>query len=261
MKRALVSAVAFVAWSVPAQSAAPAAPAPPPAGELPWSLTAEMALASKYVWRGAAISNGAVFQDTFTVAWEGLSFELFGNVDLYDASASQGGYNEFDYNLDWTWSFENGMSASVGGYHYTFPWAEAVPPTTEFYAGVGCAAEDDASGFGLEASLKVYRDVDDILGYYGELKVDCAWAMGEKNELGVGLLLGVGDDETNLANLGVKQGGMADAVLTLSLARDVGAMSVSVKASCSCIADADIRDRMTKEPDHFFVTAAAEITF
>lgn len=250
MRRAFLSVLGVAACALSVTSAAAAEAADEE--ELPYSLSAEVAMASKYVWRGSVISDGLVFQDTFTAGWNGLSLIVFGNVDLYDASASEGGYNEFDYTLDYTWQPKSvGLSAGVS--FYTFPWA-ATSQTTEAYMGVLFESES-----GWVTSLTFYKDIDEILGYYSELGIDGGWELRNSNKLTFGLRLGAGDAKTNMANLHVYEGGLADAVLNIGLSREVDAIEASITASYSSIVNQDIRDAMTSDTDIFTVTATITI--
>lgn len=144
----------------PGSAAAPeGAEAPAPAADEggPWALSFDFTYNSKYVWRGIDVTEDPVFQPSVTVGYEGLSMNVWANIDTTDTNDFEWQALEIDYTLDYSFSYEM-LNFSVGGIHYQFPQAH-VFDTTEVYAGVGLDV--------LTApTLTVYQDLDEHDGTY-----------------------------------------------------------------------------------------------
>lgn len=112
---------------------------------------ADIAFASKYVWRGIRVVDEPVVQPAMTLGIGGFAFNAWGNLDLTDINGSQGDFSEIDY----TFSYDQSLDAvSLGGgvIFYTFP---GFPTTTELYGGVTLDAVP------ASPSATVYVDVDE----------------------------------------------------------------------------------------------------
>lgn len=110
------------------------------AGEVSASLDATWV--SRYVWRGMPVNDDPVFQPAVTLAAEGLSFNIWGNMDTTDWGEKHGGYG--DKNSDFTEvDYSAGYERSIGpvkigaGFiNYTFPHT-GVASTAEVYGKIG----------------------------------------------------------------------------------------------------------------------------
>lgn len=144
----------------PGSAAAPeGAEAPAPAADEggPWALSFDFTYNSKYVWRGIDVTEDPVFQPSVTVGYEGLSMNVWANIDTTDTNDFEWQALEIDYTLDYSFSYEM-LNFSVGGIHYQFPQAH-VFDTTEVYAGVGLDVL-------TVPTLTVYQDLDEHDGTY-----------------------------------------------------------------------------------------------
>jgi hypothetical protein len=121
------------------------------------SFALDLTYNGKYVWRGINTVDGGVFQPSATVAYGGLSFNVWANMDLDDVNGQSGDFTEYDLTMDYSWTWKP-VDLSVGTIHYTFPHSDA-PSTTELYAGLSLDLP-------LSPGLTVYHDVDEADGAY-----------------------------------------------------------------------------------------------
>ena len=144
---------------------------------------ADLALMSKYVWRGQILTDDAVLQPAIGGNWLGFGLDIWGNVDLTDVNGNKTEFNEIDYILKY------GLTLIVveleGGIdHYTFP-NTGINTTTELYLGA-------VAKILLSPSLYIYRDVDEIKGTYVEAGVAHTVGKYDKAELELSADLGWG---------------------------------------------------------------------
>lgn len=126
------------------------------------SASANIAVLSKYVWRGYEFSkDSAVIQPAATVSYNGVSFNLWGNLDtdVYQAANSES-FNETDLTLSYDKSF--GMVALGVGYIYY--GLDGVIDSQEFYLSVGLDTL-------LSPSLKVYREIAHESAWYASFGI------------------------------------------------------------------------------------------
>ncbi len=126
----------------------------------PVDLEAELALHSKYVWRGIIATDEAVLQPGISGSIAGFGFGLWGNMDLTDANQTDKEFNEIDYSLTYGMSLPL-VSFEAGLVYYDFPNLDA-EATTELYLSA------EASVI-LSPRVAVYQDIDAIKGAYWEL--------------------------------------------------------------------------------------------
>lgn len=88
----------------------------------------------KYLWRGIDLSDStAVTQGAVEVSAEGFTLGVWGNAQLEDDGAYQGGeINEVDLTLDYTLDVSDLLSVSVGNITYVL---EDLGDTNEAYVG------------------------------------------------------------------------------------------------------------------------------
>lgn len=135
----------------------------------PFSLSGELSVFSKYLWRGTLLTNGPVCQPSVTIGFREVSVNVWGNSDLDDANDHAMNFTELDYTLDYTHSFSF-LNVSAGVIHYRFPYTGGAK-TTEIYAGVGLNVPGNLS-------LTINRDVDAVEGTYGTLNMSTNIPMG-----------------------------------------------------------------------------------
>jgi hypothetical protein len=91
------------------------------------SAGAEIAAASRYVWRGMPVSQGPTLQPSAWLGVENVSLTAWGNIDLDQADG--GGFNELDLVLAFSQEWEN-LSFEPGLVGYILP---GVGYTAEVY--------------------------------------------------------------------------------------------------------------------------------
>ena len=139
-----------------------------------------IALYSKYVWRGYELSKESlVMQPSLTASYMGFGFNLWGNLDtdqdldLYgDESAN---WNETDMTL----SYDNSvgmMSYSLG---YIYYGLDSADDTQEMYGSISLDTI-------LAPTLAVYRDIDTFPGWYTTLGVSHSFQLSETLTLDLG---------------------------------------------------------------------------
>ena len=144
---------------------------------------ADLALMSKYVWRGQLLTDDAVLQPAIGGNWLGFGLGIWGNVDLTDVNGNKTEFNEIDYTLKY------GLTLIIveleGGIdHYTFPNTR-FSSTTELHLGA-------AAKILLSPRLYIYRDVDEIKGTYVEAGISHTVSKYDKAELELSADLGWG---------------------------------------------------------------------
>ncbi|OGG00971.1 MAG: hypothetical protein A3F83_07430 [Candidatus Glassbacteria bacterium RIFCSPLOWO2_12_FULL_58_11] len=134
-------------------------------------LSTDAAIVSKYVWRGIVVTDGAVVQPAVTVAYGGLSLNVWGNYDLDNVNSTDYRFTEADYTLDYTLALRN-VSLSLGSIVYDFP-NTGYHPTTELYLGAGLQSF-------LNPSLTFYKDTDEADGSYLLLSLEHSFPLEDK---------------------------------------------------------------------------------
>jgi hypothetical protein len=126
------------------------------------TVTAEADFNSRYVWRGLAFSDGAVWQPSLAIAYADLSFTVWGNYDL-DGTWPGPRWNETDLTLSYSHSWGRWtLGATVQSYLY--PVSLGQPNTAEVALQGGYALGE------FELILRQTVDVAAYPGaYYGEL--------------------------------------------------------------------------------------------
>jgi len=190
------------------------------AGEGDPSGDVTVGLYSKYVWRGFELSKDSmVIQPSVTIGYQGLGFNLWGNLDtdqameLYDEDGAN--WNETDMTISYDGSY--GMFGyGVGYIYYALDGAD---DTQEVY--VSFSVDVPAS-----PTLTVYRDMDAAPGWYISLEVSHAIDLMENLSLGLGAKVSYlsADDSDTLADPddpGSSYSDFHDGVISLSLSYTV----------------------------------------
>jgi hypothetical protein len=158
-------------------------------------------LATAYVWRGLALTDGPVIQPGVTVGYAGASFNLWANGDLDDVNGTEGRINEIDYTLDY--AFTAGRATySLGLIRYTFP-NTAFDETLELYAGAGFAVAGSPS-------IKLFRDVEAVDGLYGSVGVSHGVPLSADHSLDIGVTLAFASAEYATAYYAGAGAGLTD---------------------------------------------------
>jgi hypothetical protein len=119
---------------------------------------ADLAMDSKYLWRGMSFNDEPVFVPDFWISWKGFTATVFGALELTDVYQRRNQFTEVDYYLEYSRSF-GPLDATLGYGHYFYPHTGLLS-TGEAYAKFGTDL-----GF-LEASVEVYYDTKEARGVY-----------------------------------------------------------------------------------------------
>lgn len=205
--------------------------------------SAEIALLSKYVWRGIVLTDGLVLQPSASFAIGGLELGVWGNVDQNDLGERSGRLSEVDYTAGFTYG-AGPLALTLGALHYSYPDGGRAA-TTEACLSVGV-------GVLLSPALHVHRDIDVADGTYATFGVEHAVPIG-----GAGLTLaatvGWGDDAHNAFYYGVAGEKLADATIVLSSSIGLTPIvSLTPMVGYSTLLASEIRDA-APDPDSFVV--------
>lgn len=139
---------------------------------------ADMAILSRYVWRGYALSDDSVVvQPSGTVGYKGFSFNLWANLDTdFDdgdpITGDKTEWTETDLTLSYEWSF-GPVALGIGYIYYAL---DSGDDSQEFYLSVGLETL-------LSPTLAIYREVAHFPGWY------MSFAMSHSFELPKGMSL------------------------------------------------------------------------
>lgn len=122
------------------------------------SASADIAVLSKYVWRGFELSkNSIVIQPSATVSYKDVSFNLWGNLDtdVYGTDRDEGQFNETDMTLSYDKSFGI-VNMGVG---YIYYGLDGIDDSQELYLSLGLDTL-------LSPSLTIYREIAHLPSWY-----------------------------------------------------------------------------------------------
>ncbi len=149
----------------------------------PLDLNADLALNSKYVWRGITVTDDFVVQPAISANVMGFGVGLWGNMDTTDVNDQKWKTNEVDFSL--AYEFQAPLfSVGAGLIHYNFPNSD-LESTTELYVQA-------RSSILLSPTLTIYQDIDEIKGAYWEAKVSHGMPLSPMANLNLSATLGLG---------------------------------------------------------------------
>ena len=164
---------------------------------------------SSYVWRGFELNdNSMVIQPSMTVAYNGFSANLWGNLDT-DNDADTKNWTETDLTLAYDTAFDK-IGLGVGYIYYALDGAD---DSQELYVSVSYDTM-------LSPSLTIYRDFDSYNGWYLNFAVGHSIAMGDDLSLDLGASIGYydADDASFMADsTGGAYSELHDGVLSASM--------------------------------------------
>jgi uncharacterized protein (TIGR02001 family) len=207
------------------------------------SVSADVTVASKYVWRGLRLTDDPVLQPSLTVDYKSLNLNVWGNTDLTDANGTPGEMNELDYTLSYSFVV-NKVNLTLGVIQYTFPHTD-FEPTTEIYGSAGLDML-------LSPTVNVYYDSDEVGGVYGPVGISHSFALREVRGISPSLDLsgsiGYATSNWNEGYYGVDSAGLVDLALTAGLAIPFDEhLSIGPYVSFSQVIDSDLRDAVEKD--------------
>ncbi len=217
--------------------------------EKEWSLNLNATYSSKKVWRGICATDDPVLQHYIALSYKGLSLAFWGNMDTTDFKDYRRQYEELDYILNYSWSWEK-LNFSVGGIYYQYPQAHRFS-TTEVYFGVGVKTL-------LSPTFTVYQDVDENEGTYATLSLGHTfkdvWKPSATTTMSVAITtsFAYGWSRHNLWYYGSDGSGFADAKVSLGLPFQIGDhVTVTPAIHYSVLLDDNIRSAM-RDDDNFW---------
>lgn len=176
------------------------------AAQLAPTASAECAFLNRYLWRGSALTHGAVAQPSVTAGLGLMELGVWANMDLANANARSGEFTEVDYTATLTYGLA-GIEASAGAVMYTFT-QDGVEATTEAFGSL-------TGSWLLAPSVTIYRDVDKAKGTYVSAGLGPSIPIGS-HSIDTSATLGWGNLAHNGYNYGVSVKGITDAGITLS---------------------------------------------
>ena len=150
----------------------------------PVDLNAEVGYFGRYLWRGMTLADAPVVQPELSAGLGGFGLSLWGNLDADDADGASG-FNEYDITL----SYGVGLpvaSLDLGVIYYALPDASE-DNTAEAYASA-------SAGVLLSPTLTVYRDLDQVDGWYWEAGVSHGLPLSPAASVEVAARVGAGSD-------------------------------------------------------------------
>ena len=213
------------------------------------SVSADITVASKYVWRGLVLTDDPVLQPSLTVDYKSLNLNVWGNTDLTDVNGTPGETNELDYTLSYSFAV-NKVNLTLGVIQYTFPHTD-FEPTTEIYGSAGLDML-------LSPTVSIYYDVDQVNGLYGTLGISHSFSLGEVYKgitpsLDLSGSIGYGSSNYNEGYFGVDSSGLVDLLLTATLSVPIDDhLFVGPFVSFSQVLDSDLKDAVDKDNATFF---------
>jgi hypothetical protein len=118
--------------------------------DLPLKISSEVAIYSKYIWRGFKLDGDPVMQQGLYLGLYDFTLGIWGSFDIDNDDTLDS--EELDYIIDYTHKFDK-FSISVGHTYYDFPATDGY--SKEFYVGIGF------EGFPLSPTLTWYHDYGD----------------------------------------------------------------------------------------------------
>jgi len=151
----------------------------------PLDVNADLALNSKYVWRGIVASPDMVIQPAVGVSFLGFGLGVWGNMDTSDYNGTESQFNELDYTLSYGLSLPL-VSLGIGLIYYDFVNVD-FDDTTELYLSASV-------GVILSPSLIVYQDIDQFKGAYWEFGIGHGFPLSPTIDLDFSANLGLGSE-------------------------------------------------------------------
>ena len=166
--------------------------------------SADMAVLSKYIWRGFELSDdGIVIQPSATVSYKGLSLNLWGNLDTDYYMNDGAEFNETDMTLSYTTGL-GPVALDIGYIYYALDGSD----TGEIYISAGLDTF-------LSPSLSIYRDMDEFPGWYINFGVSHSIGLGNGMTLDLAASVGYMDvDDTDYQEM---HDGLVSAGVTIPL--------------------------------------------
>lgn len=206
-------------WSIAMLAAGltglPGAPAVPSASvettnSSAWSVNIEADLASRYVWRGLALSKGLVVQPAVSLSACGFTLCWWNNYDLGEKTTPRR-WNETDMTL--TYEREVGpLKVELGVQSYLYPSPTPCPNTAETLIQVGYAVGPLTFLTRHSSDLAAYAG-----SYFGEAGLEWEHDLHQRLLLEACALVGWASSRFNEAYVGSSGGAVHQAAVEIAL--------------------------------------------
>ena len=190
-------------------------------------------IASGYLWRGLLLTDGPVFQPSFTISQDELSLNLWGNMDLDNVNGLGGELSEVDLTLDYTREIGD-CSFSTGVGYYGYPHT-GIAGTNEAYVSISLDKH-------LSPTVTVWRDFGETDGTYCALELSHSFICNSERTLDLSTGVGWGNSKNNAACFGVPSSALTDFYLGAGMQFDAGCgLSITPSVTYSRILDGALR--------------------
>jgi hypothetical protein len=171
------------------------------------SAGADLAIESRYIWRGIPFNTDPVFWPDAWVSWQGFTASVYGAQEMTDIYQRSGKFTEVDLYLEYARTV-GPVDAKVGYGHYIYPntappGGEDLPATGELYVGAGHVLGQTT------ASICGYYDVKEAKGLYITPCLSSSWSYRAITP-SLTLSIGYADKKHNLFYFGQDRAGLTD---------------------------------------------------
>lgn len=165
------------------------------------SASADVTLASAYVWRGQVLNDEPVLQPTFSVSKGGFSIGWWGNVALTDQmTGDEGEFSEHDFTISYTMACPlTGAEVVFGVVNFDFP-NQATKDTNGVITGVAADTREvfvtyTLSEILLSPSVSINYDFKEADGFYASLGLSHGIKLAENISLELGATVGAANKD------------------------------------------------------------------
>ncbi len=210
------------------------------------SVSLDVALYSKYIWRGIDFVDDWVAQPAFTAGIGNFSVGAWADYNLTDQINLKNKVDEVDLWADYTFSFGK-FSVPLGIALYTFP-NTSFEQTTELYTGV-------SYDWIVTPSVMINWDVDEAHGFYFKGALDYSLDLPKISDvvgwsLGVGASIAYGTNDHNSYYYATDKGAFTDYIFYVTLPFSIGEyVTISPEVYFTGLVDSDVKDNMKASQD------------
>jgi hypothetical protein len=220
------------------------------------TVSVDLPVASRYVFRGAVIDDNAVFQPGLRVEQEVgedlLGAGLWSSFELGDDRGLEGNFTEYDVSLDYSKTFGR-VDASVGASLYEYPH-------TDFNSSVEVFAMFSLNDLVVTPTFETWYDCVDIDGVYFNFNLSKGFELAEAWTASAVAGIGWMDEAQAGSYFGVEESGFSDALLQATLEHAVSEhVTLSAVAAFASVLDGDYRDAVDRQENAWFAVGATFI--
>ena len=168
----LMVCLGWISWAFAGEEKplAPDEKAVPEQGEEKPTASGDLALLSKYIWRGWEYTkDSVVVQPSATLAYKGFRFNVWGNLDTDVYSGANEGNSKWT-ETDLTFGYDTKIGMVGLGAGYIYYALDSLDDSKEVYATIGLDTF-------LAPTFTVYREIAAYSGWYMQVKVSQAFEL------------------------------------------------------------------------------------